>query len=387
MGRPRKNASTQPKDNATTSVRKSPRKRAAQSHSPTSIDQNQKRGRPKRHSLTGTNKEDIELDDDMGDAEEVKFESRNEVKRNHDGDDKYSNNRALQLANVNRGSIKCNAGDDNRSKESKDSNEKRLISAAWTSSSNGEPIVTEEEIMALTSSKKLVNLINRLIGAKDVAFQRHKELSQQRIASLEREVTYLQDQLITKQNTIDNISSHLSSLASETKGSTHDLMTPKRGATIMYESPIRSNKESSALITSSEIEDELRTINFSLDMLELLTGARVVNYSENNDTYYFDIKQTDTSKEITDTSVSIDYKLVISKTVVAAAEVTYQPLFMKELNNEPADEAQRLKKKQTELVKSNLPPYLLENLKFPFNTLLQFSAKITKALNKSGRSL
>lgn len=382
MGRAKKNASSQAKDNVSNTVRKSPRKRPSQSHSPTSIDK-PKRGRPKKtlpESKTGM----LDLEGDLDDGDVVKSEKARKAEPDEDDDliNPNQGHRALTLASRNTDSSKGTTVGDGYNANAQNFEERR----AWGNPSNGQPTIKEADIIAITSSEKLVDIINKLIGTKDVAFQRYKALSQQKLASLEREVSYLQDELVTKQNTIDAISSHLSTLPGGAGGSTNDLMTPKRGTNTMYESPIRNSKTQSAMISPADMEDELKTISFTFDMLELLTGARVIHYEEDEEKYYFDVRQTDTSREMDGTAISIEYRLVIRRKVEQTAEVTYIPLFLENMDKEPADEEQRLKNEHAALVKTNLPTYLCENLRFPFNTLLQFSAKIVKALNKSGRS-
>lgn len=129
------------------------------------------------------------------------------------------------------------------------------------------------------------------------------------------------------------------------------------------------------MLQQEDLANELKTIGITLDMQELLTGVRITNYEDDRDKFYFDVKQTSTNIDNDVDAVSVMYRLVIKKKFEQTAEVTYIPSFLREAKN---DDARR--------VSVHLPDYLKDNLIFPYNTLLQFYAKMSKALNKSAKA-
>lgn len=257
-----------------------------------------------------------------------------------------------------------------------------------TNTKDRAPVITEEEILTLDSSSKLASILNNLIGTKqDELFNEYRVDSKERISSLEQELANLRSQLLKKQETIDTLALQIKE-AQNSYRSIHPttLVTPKKGALQMYESPIRTKETSSAMICSADMEGELKTISFTFDILELLTGVRVTNYEEDTAKFYFDIRQTDTSRDADKDTVSIDYRLVIKRKFEQTAEVTYIPVFLKNLRTKATTDEQEQKNKQAREVEARLPDYLRDNLKFPFDTLLQFYSKLVKALNKCGKS-
>ncbi|WPK27397.1 hypothetical protein PUMCH_004784 [Australozyma saopauloensis] len=271
-------------------------------------------------------------------------------------------------------------------------NKKKAIAAATTANetasvaANG-PAITEEEIMSIDSLEKLAQIMTRLVYTQqDQAFSEYRDLTRERIAQLEKENKYFQEQLLMKQDTIDTLASQIRELQSSRIGASRMMSTPQRAHQAAYELPIRKNKAAAAMIDPKDMEQELKTISFTFDMLELLTGARVINYEEDKEKFYFDIRQTDTGKEPGLPHLTIEYRLVIKRQNDLTAEVTYIPLFLKAMKTPTSDPEQKEKNKHAEQVQEHLPAYLRDNLKFPFNTLLQFSCKLSKALNKSGRS-
>lgn len=245
--------------------------------------------------------------------------------------------------------------------------------------------LTEEDILSIDSTGKLYGVLKGLLrGSSDEMFDEYKKTAKERIQLLEEERDHLQNQLLVKQNTIDTLAMQIQELQSNASAPS---VTPKKPLQQMYESPIRK-KSSAAMIRPGDMEEELKTISFTFDMLELLTGVRVINYEEDKEKFYFDIRQTDTAAELDRTPVAIEYRLVIKRRFDQTAEVTYIPVFLKNMMTtaKASDDDQKVKNEHAKLVEANLPEYLRENLKFPFNTLLQFYAKLVRALNKSGKS-
>lgn len=255
------------------------------------------------------------------------------------------------------------------------------------SSDDQDFVISENEIMSINSSKKIYSILKDLVHTKqDVLFQEYRLSARERISQLENERNYLQEQLSVKQNTIDTLASQIQDLRKGNSSSRgNDLTTPKKPSQQMYESPIRNTKNSSAMISQADMAEELKTISFTFDMLELLTGVRVTNYEEDGEKFYFDIRQSDTGREVDGVAVSIDYRLVIKRKFEQTAEVTYIPVFLKNAKVKTSDKEQQMKNEHARQVKAHLPDYLCDNLKFPFNTLLQFYGKLAKALNKTGR--
>lgn len=256
------------------------------------------------------------------------------------------------------------------------------------SSDDQDFVISENEIMSIDSSKKIYSILKDLVQTKqDVLFQEYRKSAKERISQLENERNYLHEQLSVKQNTIDTLASQILDLRNGIPFSRgNDLTTPKKAPQQMYESPIRNTKNSSAMIPQADMAEELKTISFTFDMLELLTGVRVTNYEEDKEKFYFDIRQTDTGREVDDVAVSIDYRLVIKRKFEQTAEVTYIPVFLKNAKAKTSDKEQQMRNEHARHVEAHLPDYLCDNLKFPFNTLLQFYGKLVKALNKTGRS-
>lgn len=163
--------------------------------------------------------------------------------------------------------------------------------------------------------------------------------------------------------------------------------TQENSSTIpAYESPIRKKNPCSRVSPQSQtspnkrpgIEDpvarEFENIGFSLDMLELLTGLRICNFDEDHEKYFFDIHQTSSTSS---PAMHVDYVLIIPKLFGQVAEVCYVPSFLEHIrtgNYEEKHNAQRLR--------DTLPEYLCANLTFPYSTLAQFYAKMTRAINR-----
>lgn len=242
------------------------------------------------------------------------------------------------------------------------------------------PIVTEQDILAAHNNQQLVEFINSLTNTKqDQIFSKYQQKVQQQLDSDHELITSLSDQVSEKQTTIDHLLEEIRQLkAAASKPNL--LYQPKD---IIYESPIRKKKSPNGpahLIGQDDLSRELENIGFTLDMVELLTGVRVTNFHEDDDQFYFEIKQ----KSVSDLAF-INYRLEISKSFEATAEISYVPTFLDALEKgykveDDSDEIHPIE--NARYLKSILPEYLCESLSFPYNTLAQFYGKISRALNK-----
>lgn len=235
---------------------------------------------------------------------------------------------------------------------------------------------TEQEIILAESTGRLVTLINSLVSTlNDEIFDRYRQTSRLQMENDARLIAKLRDELNRKLQSIDALLAQISRLQSDLDADmsvvTASSSTPQKPTRPVFESPIRK-QSSSLLIHQDELELELKTIGITLDMLELLTGVRIINYEEDTEKFYFDVKQASTNDD--SHGVAVEYRLVIKKKFEQAADVNYVPVF---LNDKDAN---------VEKLVKHLPDYLRDNLIFPYNTLLQFYAKMSKALNKSSKS-
>lgn len=207
--------------------------------------------------------------------------------------------------------------------------------------------ITEEELISIRSPENLAGLLSKLIGTEqDEAFSKYQQSSREKISTLENDVELLRSKLSAKQQDIDSLVSQL--LLEEDDG------------------------------------EEATTCLF--DTLELLTGVRVIDYKVDEDMFFFDIRHADITKGVSENAVAIEYRLVINKQF-SAAEVTYIPLFLYNLESAAVKEEQALKIQHALQVEKHLPEYMHEKFKFPLNNLLQFYNKLLIALRKSGKAL
>lgn len=244
---------------------------------------------------------------------------------------------------------------------------------------SGTATVTENDILAATTPQALMQLINGLVNTQqDAIFDKYRQTSRLQMSHDSLLISSLREEIGRKQATIDALQAQLL----ESGGAEGDLSsisvvssTPRKQRTReLYQSPIRQ-KSSSLMLQQEDLANELKTIGITLDMQELLTGVRITNYEDDRDKFYFDVKQTSTNIDNDADAVSVTYRLVIKKKFEQTAEVTYIPSF---LQGDKSEHARR--------VSAHLPDYLKDNLIFPYNTLLQFYAKMSKALNKSAKT-
>ncbi|GBL51345.1 hypothetical_protein [Candidozyma auris] len=238
--------------------------------------------------------------------------------------------------------------------------------------------ITEQDIIAATSSHDIVGYLNTLVGSEAEAnlneYRRTTKLQMDNDASLIRQ---LRTELQQKQESIDTLLKQVSQLQNNGSAlpATANATPQKRVTGELYKSPIRSNSASTSMISSDDLAQEMKTIGVTLDMLELLTGVRIVNYEEDKEKFHFDVKQSSTNSEDDSSTITVEYKLVIKKQFELSADVNYIPTFLKKV---PSSVKNRLIE--------NLPDYLQGSLVFPYNTLSQFYAKMNRALNKSTKS-
>lgn len=249
-------------------------------------------------------------------------------------------------------------------------------------------VITEADIMAAQTPAQMALLVNTLISTQqDQIFSDYKQNAQLQQLSDSKLISTLRQQLETKQNTIDTLAAQLLELQGRQQPLLHSNSTPQRGKVQdMYELPIRKHPSLSSMIHRDDMDHELKTISFTFDMLELLTGVRIVNYEEDSEKFYFDVKHSSTVLEPEVDAVCIEYRLVIERQFESTAEVTYVPGFLNDLSKKARDAEQELKNRDARKLVPFLPEYLQDNLKFPYSTLLQFYTKLSKALNRSAKS-
>lgn len=237
--------------------------------------------------------------------------------------------------------------------------------------------LTEKDIVLATNSNDLLGYINTLVGSEADAhlneYKRTAQLQMENDASLIRQ---LKADLQRKQDLIDTLTKQVLRLQDNGAVSHDAHATPqKRLGGELYQLPIRTSSASTLMISLEDLALEMKTIGVTLDMLELLTGVRIVNYEEDKEKFHFDVKQSSTNGEDDPSTITVEYKLVIKKQFEQSADVNYVPTFLKQV---PSSMKKRLKQ--------NLPDYLQDSLVFPYNTLSQFYAKMNRALNKSAKS-
>lgn len=217
----------------------------------------------------------------------------------------------------------------------------------------------------------ILKFINTLVNtSQHEAIEKYKQTCKLQMANDAKLISQLQAELETKQKSIDTLAFQLQ------RYQNFPATPQKRQTAELYQLPIRNGSSSSSLmIHHDELAQELKTIGITLDMLELLTGVRIINYEEDREKFYFDVKQSSTNTDNDNEAITVEYRLVIKKDFEESADVNYVPVFLSEADNE-----------STERLISHLPDYLRDNLIFPYNTLSQFYAKMNKALNKARKS-
>lgn len=261
-----------------------------------------------------------------------------------------------------------------------------LLNAAAVVKSDSADVVTEADILAADTLAKVVAFVNQLVGSQQQLFDRYKHTARLQMDADARLIAELRRELENKQTSIDALLALLQRVQDDADGrrvASVASSTPQRGrgAPEMYELPIRGRNAS--LLSQHELAGELKTIGVTLDMLELLTGVRIISYEEDRAKFYFDVKQLSTTSDNDTDAVSVVYRLVIKRKFELTAEVTYVPSFLQKLD--AADDSDDGATADARAVAACLPEYLKDNLIFPYNTLLQFYAKMSKALNRSAK--
>ncbi|KAK7681156.1 hypothetical protein QCA50_015771 [Cerrena zonata] len=239
--------------------------------------------------------------------------------------------------------------------------------------------ITEAEIVKSKDVKGLIAIMNSLVNnEQDEIYNKFKKQNEEVISKDEEIIREMSEKIEQQQETIEQLIGMIpkkdsnesilqlneTPLKGKKLGEEYPDLSYNNTAQTTYESPIRKKKNITnqftnepELINEDQLNKELKTISIILDMLELLTGLRIVNYEEDESKFYFDVKQK-------------DFEI--------AAEVNYLPTFLNDLEDE--DEERRINSKKLLEV---LPDYFCDNLTFPYNTLSQFYSKMNKALNKS----
>lgn len=216
-------------------------------------------------------------------------------------------------------------------------------------------VVTEQDI-SNSDNEQLVELINNLVNTKqDELFAKYKAKVESQLENDHQLIEDLQAELKAKDDRIDALLEELSSL--------------KQDPGMEFASPIR--KKASGRLNQDELAKERENICFTLDMIELLTGVKVINFENTSDEYIFDIKQSSSVK----LGLTMHYQLVLASQ--PSPEINYIPTFLDALEGEEVENYENAK-----ILQKILPDYLCENLSFPFDTLAQFYGKVNRALNK-----
>ncbi|CUM65506.1 uncharacterized protein PRCAT00003151001 [Priceomyces carsonii] len=232
--------------------------------------------------------------------------------------------------------------------------------------------ITEQDILASNNSKDLMNFINTLTNtSQDEIFKKFKQTTSLQLKQDSQLIKQLQNELHEKQMHVDSLTKEIATLKSQSGVSPESLNT--------FESPIRGKNTKSNLINENQLSKELENIGITLDMLELLTGLRIMNYQEDESRFFFDVKQNSTN----DSQVFIEYRLIISKNFGASAEINYIPTFLEIEETDYYGDDYEEKNDNCKILRKVLPDYLCDNLSFPYNTLSQFYTKINRALNKT----
>lgn len=257
-------------------------------------------------------------------------------------------------------------------------------------STNKSTNITEQDILSAQNNNDLMKIIHTLTNTKqDEIFTNYKKKSEVQLQQKNQLINDMQQELNNKQKIIDKLL--------EEKSDNGLLQTPMKKARSepqnMYVSPIRRKKtakQEQEVINQDQLSKELETIGITLDMLELLTGLRIINYEEDDAKFHFDLKQTSTNAS--GTELTIDYRLIISKEFTSTAEINYVPTFLNELEDNDSesddidvDDETMDSKRNAKMLLDLLPDYFCDNLTFPYNTLSQFYTKMNRALNKGAK--
>ncbi|EMG49204.1 hypothetical protein SBY92_000560 [Candida maltosa Xu316] len=216
-------------------------------------------------------------------------------------------------------------------------------------------IVSQQEILNC-DSEQLIDLINNSINTKqDELFSKYQAKVETLLEENHRLIESLQLELQEKNDKIESLS--------------EQIMARQRESAMEFASPIRKRK--TGRLNQDELAQEREHISFTLDMIELLTGVKVINFENNSTEYVFDIRQTSSTNQ----GLTMNYQLVLPSE--KNPQISYVPTFLDALDGEEEEEIANAK-----ALKKKLSDFLCENLTFPFDALAQFYAKVNKDLNK-----
>lgn len=245
-------------------------------------------------------------------------------------------------------------------------------------------LLEESDVLKIQNNEELIDLINRLTNStQDELFNDYKRKTEQQLKQSEQLVQEMNEELDRRQKIIDDLQRK-----SATKPTAGTPVKDNRDKTedIRYMSPIRRKTDPKLgidnRISKGELAKELENIGITLDMLELLTGLRIINYEEDENLFHFDIRQSSTRG--TGDEITILYKLIIAKDFSDSAEINYVPTFLDALDeSEDSMEVDEFKTRENaELLIKILPDYFCDKLTFPYNTLSQFYTKMNRSLTK-----
>lgn len=231
--------------------------------------------------------------------------------------------------------------------------------------------ITEQEILTANNSGDLINLINQLTStAQDEIFNSYKLKTKMKLDQDEQTIVRLEEELQQKDLIIEELrNANKGGITTLNSNNTLNASSSKDDGTDLFISPIRKRRNlDEEIINRDDITKELNTIGVILDMIQLLTGLKVINHDQDDNNFYFDVIQNSTNDRTE--KIVIEYRLVIVKKLSSATEVNYIPTFLETEN------------KQREILKKYLPEYFCDDLTFPYKALSQFYGKMNKALNK-----
>ncbi|CAN3372402.1 hypothetical protein DIURU_002464 [Diutina rugosa] len=215
--------------------------------------------------------------------------------------------------------------------------------------SSPRPVYDEKSILECQSTQELKEIIHSLTHTEsDELYQQYKQSVRQQLENDRKLIADLSEE-----------NARLKAQLSQPMQSPQEVT-----------SPIKKTPQS--ITSADDFRQELREISHTLDLIELLTGVSVTDFSERDGQYFFEVEQFGNALAgPTAQRLKMEYQLVIkSEQTGTDDEIIYHPSF---LHYNTSD---------TEQLKSILPEYLLETLNFPINTLGQFYTKVSRALNK-----
>lgn len=214
--------------------------------------------------------------------------------------------------------------------------------------------------LAASLAKAFEEFKSQLLQQRDADHALIEELSSQ-LAALQQLVAARDKRILELEEQVDS--------ANRTSSSSH-----------AYESPIRKQKHSlptpspsSAPSTDDPVAREFEYISYSLDMVEIMTGVRVRNFVEEDDKFFFEVRQR--SSDPAHSATHADYVLIIEKSAGRDTEICYIPAFM-----DQAETGTPLEQDNSRLLQQLLPDYFCGPLNFAYSSLPRFYARMGRAL-------